>query len=153
MPCAIFFAHKKDRGGIWAGVGLDNAIFDHIINDCCHGFFLGMRVAVRPWGGWKTVGYSLRKLWVWVGSVEIRESKLSLSLLRGGSSVSFVIFGIEKSAVRGPRVLNHSIPKTTYAPSMGNRYGFCGDMKVGCNAGLKDVVGATSIHQNSNNKS
>ncbi|PNX82444.1 hypothetical protein L195_g038473, partial [Trifolium pratense] len=34
------------------------------------------------------------------------------------------ICGIEKSAVMGPRCLNHSIPKTTSAPSIG-KFGSC----------------------------
>ncbi|MCI89277.1 hypothetical protein A2U01_0110565, partial [Trifolium medium] len=34
-------------GGVRAVARLDNAIFEHVINDRCHGFFLGMGVAVR----------------------------------------------------------------------------------------------------------
>ncbi|MCH86268.1 hypothetical protein A2U01_0007122, partial [Trifolium medium] len=97
------------------------------MNDGCHGFFLGMRVSVRPCGGWKTFGNWLSTFWIGDGSVQLSQ---------------YVLDGIcdEKSAVRGPRFLNHSIPKTTSAPSMGNS--FCGDMKVGCDAGLENVVGA-----------
>lgn len=38
------------------------------------------------------------------------------------------IFGMEKSAMRGPRVRSHSIPRTTSAPAMGMRWN---DIKKG----------------------